>query len=216
MTRVGDQITVVGKVTDTYISVGQVTTTTFINFGDYRDGDFTIVAFGRLSHELEAAFGENAEALRGSWVTLSGMVTQYQGRWSDVPTPQIELERVQTLRVLSETDARVLLAPPPQPETPPAPQPKPGSPEETAAPTSGVYRLKAPPKPTPNPMVDHLARRLDQRYSSSSFRPTPPPPPRAPTRPPPQYWPPPAPPPPSVWPPARTRWWQRLLDRLRR
>jgi hypothetical protein len=226
MARVGDQVTIVGRVTSTRMAVGQVTTATFINFGDYRDGDFTIVAFGALSQELEAAFGKNVEALRGSWVTLSGMVTQYQSRWSGVPTPQIELERVQTLRVLSETEAKAQLAPPQQYKAPSAPQAAPAPTPQSSTPASGVYRWKAPPSSKPNPKADDLVRRLDQLYSSPSFHrpsPLPPPAPPPPRRTPPPPAPPPAYPSPPAQPPAqprsapaRTSWWQRQRDKWRR
>jgi hypothetical protein len=206
ITRVGDHVTIVGRVTGTRVHVGDITTTTFINFGDYRNADFTIVAFGKVSRELEAVFGKEAAALRGSWVTLSGMVTQFQTRWCDQPTPQIELERVQTLRELNESDARDQLAPPRQ-APPPRPEPEPG--QQSGTPVSGQYRWKAPPKSRPNPKVDDLDRRLSQRYSSrSSAQPTAPPPPRAP-QPYRSAMPRPAPPPVV---PTRTGWWQRLRN----
>lgn len=210
--RLGDQVTIVGRVTGTRISVGKITTTTFINFGHYRDGDFTIVAFGALSNELEAAYGKNAERLRGCWVTLSGMVTQYQSTWSEEPTPQIELKRVQTLRVLSESEAASQLTPPPEPAAPPPPprEPEPTPPRTTN--TSSVYRWQAPPKSQPNPKADSLDDQLNRIYSSPSFaRPTPPPP--EPPPPPPRRTYPPPPQSPTPPRPRRTSWWQRLRDR---
>ena len=212
MAHVGDHVTIVGRVTDTRVHVGDKTTTAFINFGHYRNGAFKIVAFGNAARELEATFGNGATALSGSWVTLSGLVTQYEkSRWYSGPIPQIVLERVQALRELSESDARFRLAPPQPPTPDPLPEPKPV--QHSTAPLSGQYRWKAPPKTRPNPKVDDLDRRLSQRYSSrSQAQPTPPQPPRTP-QPYRSATPRPAPPPMA---PTRTGWWQRLRDWWRR
>jgi hypothetical protein len=218
--RVGDHITIVGQVTDTGIRTGPNTTTSFINFGDWREGAVRIVAWGKISRELEAAYGKNAEELRGSWVTISGLVRQFHSKGSNAPSPQIELKRLQTLRLVTETDAKARLVPPPEPEDPPAPPPKPepaGQPEVRTA--DGVYRLKATPKSKPKPAasVDKLARDLHRLYSSPGFSrrapaaaapPSQPAPAPQPAPPPPTY-PPPAPPqprypvsapPPPYWP----------------
>lgn len=213
--RVGDQVTIVGRVTGTRVSLGPKTKTAFVNFGNYRDGAFTIVAFGALSNELEAVYGKNAERLRGSWVTLSGMITQYPpSKWSDKPTPQIELKRVQTLRVLSETEAQAQLAPPTRPATP---APTPRKPEPVPPPTtntSSVYRWKAPPKSRSDPNADTLDDQLNRLYSAPIFaKSSPPPNPARPAAQPGHRQPPqPAASPPTPT-PHRTSWWQRLRDR---
>lgn len=226
---VGDHVTIVGQVTDTRIAHTQRTTTTFINFGNWRHGASRIVAWGKINREIEAKFGKQAEALRGSWVMLSGMVMQFHSNGSDAPCPQIELKRFQTLRVISEAQAKAYLSPPPEPEAAPTTLPPPAVQTESgpepaqqdAPPASGVYRWKAPPKPSTT--EEDLTRRLDQLYSSPSFiRPTAPaspPQPARPQPPAPQPHPPPAPPvylppqPQSAQPAAkaaRAGWRQRL------
>lgn len=227
--RVGDRVTIVGKVLDTRIH--HPSRTTFINFGDWKNSKtFRIVGWGPVTAGLEKLYGTDVARLRGSWVTFSGMITPYKDR------PQMVLDRVQTLRVLNEADAKRLLTPPephPEPEREPEPQPeprntpqappKPEAPKtrQSTAPVDGFYRWKAPPKPKKK---DDLDQRLNQMYSSSSYRtpeatpPPPAPPPAAPannrTSPQPPPPPTPAPPPPSTQPNAPEKTWLRgLRDR---
>ncbi|MBB5070883.1 hypothetical protein BJ969_003971 [Saccharopolyspora gloriosae] len=170
--RIGDRVTIVGKVLGTRIH--HPSRTTFINFGDWKNGKtFRIVGWGPVTSRLEQRYGTDATRLRGSWVTLSGMIASYKDR------PQMVLDRVQTLRVLREADAERLLAPPepraePTPQNAPRAAPEPAASEpaapktrQSAAPVDGFHRWKAPPKPQKK---DDLDQRLDQMYSSSSSR----------------------------------------------
>ncbi|SDU62224.1 hypothetical protein [Amycolatopsis keratiniphila] len=223
--RVGDHVTIVGQVMDTRIAYGQRTTTTFINFGNWRHGASRIVAWGTINREIEAKFGKQAEGLRGSWVMLSGMVMQFHSKGSDAPCPQIELKRFQTLRIISESQAKAHLSPPSEPKAAAATLPPPTARTEPdaepvqadAPPTSAVYRWKAPPKPST--AEDDLTRRLDQLYSSPSFvrpttpavspQPAPPQPPAPPSAPPVHLPPQPQPAQPAAK-AARTGWRERL------
>jgi hypothetical protein len=107
--RQGDEVTVVGKVVRTH-QIQRSGTITFINFGDYRTGAFTVVCWDRTSRGLASVYGD-LSALDGRWVRVTGMVTIYKGRSGMAPlTPQIELGRANMLRVLTPDEARVLLA----------------------------------------------------------------------------------------------------------
>jgi hypothetical protein len=63
--RVGDEVPVVGRVVSVYPYMDKGRTT-FINFGNYRNDDFTIVAFDRISNELLRKYGERLDTLRGA------------------------------------------------------------------------------------------------------------------------------------------------------
>lgn len=179
--RVGDVITVVGQV----MMIKQLTSSvkkpmTLVNFGDYWRGDFTIVAFAAATEELWRKFGRDLAALNGAWISVTGLVTEFNSK--KYPTsPQIELNRAQMLRILDQETAQATLTPAPSPLQPSAPL-KINTP---SAPSAGAYRWSAP-KPNAGGTTPY-ERRVEQLYSSRDFtwapaQPLPPPQPA--TRPP--------------------------------
>ncbi|MCG8918133.1 hypothetical protein L6E12_20330 [Actinokineospora sp. PR83] len=213
MARVGDHVTIVGQVTDTRAVDGRQTRTAFINFGNWRNGAFRIVAWGGITRELEATFNQEVTALRGSWVALSGMVTQYWAQGATRPSPQIELKRVQTLRILTEAAANAMLAPPPATPPPPAPPP-PAAPLPDSPPLPTTAPRGSLPRATrAHTDADDLARSLDRLYSSRRATRTPATPPTPVHQPLPVH----PPPPTHHRPPVpRLSWWQRVRARWRR
>lgn len=205
--RVGDEVTVVGRVASTRVIEKYGRLTTFINFGNYRRGDFTIVAFNHASRELRATFGARLQGLAQSWVSLNGLLTLYDSKWSDDLTPQIELGRARSLRLLGPDQVETLIA-----------HAK-ATPEADIDPPEDTSWASAPP-PTPrlgSPMDDRTGdreQRLGALYSTPGFTQQPvasqaPSPPPAAT------------PPPPLWPqarpiqmPARASWWERVRRRL--
>lgn len=177
--RIGDVITVVGQV----VVIKQLRTTyrqpmTLINFGNYLRGDFTIVAFAGATQELCRKFGGDLKALDGAWISITGLVTEYDGGKYPA-SPQIELNRAQMLRVLDPAKAQAMLAPEPSP-----PQPPPAlAVTAPAVPSAGTYRSSAPRSNTAG--TTPYERRVEQLYSSGEFtwapaQPLPPPQPIAP------------------------------------
>jgi hypothetical protein len=72
----------------------------FLNFGDYRRGDFTIVAFGDVAKDLHRLYGGvKLPELAGKSVTITGLITLYQSKYSMNPTPQIQLNRAKQLQI---------------------------------------------------------------------------------------------------------------------
>lgn len=134
--REGDEVTVVGRITYTKTSYG----TTLINFGNYRRGDFTIVAFDSTTRELRRTFGAELDDLQGAWVSLTGFITLYQTKWAENPTPQIELQRVRSLRLLDaqEVEQSITLA-----------QGKQGDETTEAHTPAGIGKNEDRPEPTP-------------------------------------------------------------------
>jgi hypothetical protein len=151
--RVGDEVTVVGRVT----TVKQLTVKsgpmTLINFGHYKQGDFTIVGFSRVSRELRQKYGEDLTSLRGKWVSITGLLTQYDGgKDKKYPvSPRIEVKRAFSLRMIDHARAEALLTPTtPAVVPPPAPQPaapKPFTPPPTP-PSAPPPKLPTGPRVT--------------------------------------------------------------------
>ncbi|WP_190814173.1 serine/threonine protein kinase [Saccharopolyspora pogona] len=95
----GDEVTTFGQVTDTRVWQTAYGKMAFINLGDWRRGDFAIIAFDRTCVELCQEYDADLTGLRGRWVSITGLVTAYRGKrpyW----TPQIELSRLRALRML--------------------------------------------------------------------------------------------------------------------
>ncbi len=162
VSHLGDHVTAVGRIT----AVKQLTTKfgtpmSLLNFGDFRRGDFAVVAFEHTTLELRRVYGDDLAALTGLWVSITGLVTPYQRGSAKVVTPQIELKRVSSLRVLDEAKAKAMLAPSPVPSPPPAASP--------TAPATGVYRWSAPRRPR----ADDLDTRLSSLFSAPGFIATP-------------------------------------------
>ncbi|QIZ38036.1 hypothetical protein [Saccharopolyspora sp. ASAGF58] len=96
----GDEVTTFGQVTDTRVWQTAYGKMAFINLGDWRRGDFAIIAFDRTCVELCQEYDADLTGLRGRWVSITGLVTAYRGKrpyW----TPQIELSRLRALRMLN-------------------------------------------------------------------------------------------------------------------
>lgn len=81
----------------------------FLNFGDWRQGAFYVALWEEVLTEFERR-GLKPEALRGQWVSVTGLITSYQHKTATSKSPQIQLERVHNLRLLSEEEARQYLA----------------------------------------------------------------------------------------------------------
>ncbi|HZM82118.1 MAG TPA: hypothetical protein VFC19_40880 [Candidatus Limnocylindrales bacterium] len=140
LARQGDEVTVVGAIVATKTTSGLRGMITMLNFGDYRNGDFTAVAFRKASKDLEQVFGD-PRRLVGRWVAITGLVTVFQRSKSAPQTPQIELRRARMLRALTPTEAAVLLAGP----------------------------AGSSSKPTPAPDASNFDDRLGKLYSSPSL-----------------------------------------------
>lgn len=154
LARVGDTVPVVGKVTAVHVHHAGGKTMTFINFGNFCAGAFTIVAFTRTSRALAGIHGERCEGLKGRWVTVTSLVTSYTAGGRKPATPQITLDRALSLQTLSADRAKARLA---------------GTPVDRGA-TSGVYRMSTPAKPpTTQDSPDDVLLRASQLYSTPGF-----------------------------------------------
>ena len=201
LARLGDTVTVVGRVRDVRMITrrGQIT---FINFGDYHRGDFTVVAWDRGSRQLASHFGDVA-SLEREWIAVTGMVTAYQSKRAPQPTPQIELRSVQALRKVSAAEAQRLL----HRDAGPASVPR-------QRPTTSAHSTP-PSSPSPSSAAaDDLTQRLGRLYSkpgmTAATRQTAPPEPTSSSPPPPPFRKPapppfrkPAPPPSKAAPPPQ-------------
>lgn len=158
--RIGDDLTVIGRVTNVKRHTSPATgkKTTFINFGDFRQGAFAIVAFDRVSRELTGEFGDSIED--GSWVAITGLLELYKSRWSKELTPEIELERVRSLRRLNPNQIEEFLT---------RARAKPQQP--AAAPT--VRKTPTAPVRPPAPTSDDREQRLAKLYAKPGFVNTP-------------------------------------------
>ena len=109
--REGDEVTITGPIVAKHTTTMRGgTPVTFLNFGNYRHADPTLVAFGNASRELRAHFGEDLEDLEGRWVSMTGFIQLYQSRWTTDPTPQIEVQRARSLHLLTAAEVEQLVA----------------------------------------------------------------------------------------------------------
>jgi hypothetical protein len=200
--RQGDQVTVIGRIVATRTVQGRRGgTITFLNFGDYRLGDFTIVAWGRGSRDLAQIYGAPAK-LVDRWVSVTGLLTIYQRTGTRILTPQIELQRARALRPLTAGQAATLLAKhlpdgrspaaAPTGKTQSAPRSSTTVPPPTNAPATGTVSAATQPGGAAIPPArSDIDARLGKLYSSPTFSsrvsspgpltpPVPPPRPRAP------------------------------------
>ncbi|WP_239331940.1 serine/threonine-protein kinase [Frankia sp. CiP3] len=160
LARQGDEVTVVGEIVATR-TIQRRGTITFLNFGDYRRGDFAVVAFDRGSRDLVQAFGD-PNLLQGSWISITGLITVFSKQSNPrTVTPQIELRRARALRVLSAGEAARLLAESAAPSQR-TPTPAGGT---NPLPVAGGMSSRAASGPVGNRLDD----RLSQLYSSPAF-----------------------------------------------
>ncbi|WP_158854023.1 DNA-binding protein [Saccharothrix deserti] len=185
--RVGDEVTVVGRVT----TVKQLTVKsghmTLINFGNYKQGDFTIVGFSQVSRELRQKYGTDLAGLRGKWVSTTGLLTQYDGgKDKKYPvSPRIEVKRGFSLRLIDRVRAEALLAPT-TPAVAPPPARQPVAPQSSAPPPTPAAQPPTSPQVTGSGVarVDDLEARASKLFGTPGFaRPAEPSRPVAPTRP---------------------------------
>ncbi|MBO4209499.1 protein kinase domain-containing protein, partial [Micromonospora echinofusca] len=173
LARQGDEVTVVGRVLNVSEKPNRRGgTITFINFGRYRTGSFTIIAWDRAGRDLTSTFGDPATKLSNQWVAVTGLLTVFQRSGSSPLTPQVELRSARTLRVLTSAEAALLVATSrlggaagPAPSTP--------GPAATTPPATVPPRTpSAPPPagPTGSGRTDPLDDRLGRLYSSPGFR----------------------------------------------
>jgi hypothetical protein len=173
----GDEVTVVGRIHAVKMTNdrrGKLIT--FLNFGEFRLGAFTIVAWDRAGRDLNRTLGDPAR-LVGNWVTLTGLLTVYQRPNARHATPQIELRSARTLRVITAHEAEKLLGnPDPQAQTPTThrsttqPSRPTSSPSTTTTPTSAAAgRPPAHGAGGNTTSKDALDDRLSRLYSSPTF-----------------------------------------------
>jgi hypothetical protein len=101
--RQGDQVMVVGTILTARIRQDKRgNPIAFLNFGQFDQGDFTIVAFGVVATQLQRRFGgTNLTALQGARVALTELVTLYENKYPTTHlTPQMVLSRASQLRIL--------------------------------------------------------------------------------------------------------------------
>ncbi len=161
LARQGDVVTVIGQILKTKVTpVRGGGTVTFLNFGDYRQDAFTVVAWDRVTQDLVQSFGDPA-TLEGRWVSVTGLLTGYQRRGSRSTTPQIQLSRIRALRPLSAEQAATLLAD--------ADADAPTIPATPAAAAAAVTSTGAKPGIGTAGHIHNLDDRLGRLYSSPAF-----------------------------------------------
>ncbi len=108
--REGQVVEVIGKIVGYYRGATWFGSPfVFLNFGDWRSGAFYVVLWEEVLSEFQSK-GLRPEDLRGRWVSVTGLITSYQRKRATSKSPQIQLERVQHLRLISEEEARQYLA----------------------------------------------------------------------------------------------------------
>ncbi len=161
----GDEATVVGRIVATN-TIQRAGTITFLNFGNYRRGAFTVVAWERAHRDLVRTIGDPAN-LAGTWVCVTGLLSVYQK--SGTITPQIELRNARSIRTVTALQAAAMLS-----NTPPRTQPpRPNTATTTShippptTPSATPYR--PPPQSTTGSRSADLDDRLGKLYSSPTF-----------------------------------------------
>ncbi|NNH72945.1 hypothetical protein HLB23_24315 [Nocardia uniformis] len=111
----GQPVTVVGTVTWTKIIETPRGAVALINLGDYKKGDFTIVAYGDVVDALHKQYPGRTRSgdrylrdVKGLRVAINGTITLYDSDYSSNLTPQIELDRAGLLRILDDDQFRDL------------------------------------------------------------------------------------------------------------
>ncbi len=102
----GSVVTVFGTVVTTTLQGND--TIALINFGDWRQGDFTIIGYDEVAEALFKKYGRSGSngkwlpLLKGKRVAIEGLITLYQNKRVEPVTPQIVLEHAQFLQVLDD------------------------------------------------------------------------------------------------------------------
>ena len=112
----GDQIVVVGQITDVTIQPMHGRRRAFLNFGEWRQGCFMLVVWPEVYRMFEQ---QNRSLLdyKGSWVSVSGLLGTYDPG-SRPRHPQMVIELPTAIEVITEAEAKRRLKPaPPLPPT---------------------------------------------------------------------------------------------------
>lgn len=184
LARQGDYVTVIGQVeTVARKPDRRGGLITFINFGKYWRGDFTLIAWDRIGRDLERVHG-NPEHLQGQWIAVTGLLTVYRNPKRQINTPQIELDSGRAISVLTAAEAQRKLSTATAASTrTQTSKSRPWmSPSQTSV-TAATGGNQTPPSPqAPGGMPHDIDHRLSRLYSSSTFTsrlktpaPTPPP-----------------------------------------
>lgn len=101
---VGERVTVIGKISEYYQGVSTRNTPyVFLSFGDWRRGDCRLVIWSEAL-ELFQAKGTDLKSYEGAWVSVTGLLTEYQkGDWPK--RPQIEIESPAEIEILAGAEA---------------------------------------------------------------------------------------------------------------
>jgi hypothetical protein len=151
LSRVGKQVTVVGKVMDIFRGTspdGQPHI--FLNFGHWRVKCFTIVIWNDALQLLQES-GKTAEDYLHQWVSVTGMLTEYERR------PQIVITAPGDVQLLAdEMDALRIIGNPL-----PAVNAQPAAKQEPAVEIKPVNLPETEPAPVENQMLRNLDQSLE-------------------------------------------------------
>ncbi|MFD3744028.1 hypothetical protein [Nocardia sp. NPDC058633] len=178
--RAGETITVYGRIQFGIVNKGfEGRDVALLNLGDYRRGDFTIVAHDDVAGQLFDKYGEFSKYgkrllsdLKGWQVAITGTVVTYVNK--GVYVPQIELVRVGLLRNLTDQQIAALKSPPPA--VAPA-LPRPARPTKTAVvrPNSSSAQAATVVPPTDRSAAQtRMQAELSRLYENPAMRARPP------------------------------------------
>jgi hypothetical protein len=172
--RVGEKLEVVGQITDYKKGITRRNQPyMFLNFGDWRKKAFCLVMWADGLDMMQAS-GVRPDSLVRKWVSVTGMITEYNGR------PQLVVEIPSQIQPLSgnqeavrrvKTQRRAGATPPTSPKQKPAPQMV----VQQVVPTAQVPRPV--PVPTPQPTSKNVMTRQDAQTLGrlyGTYRPSPP------------------------------------------
>ena len=106
LSRVGEVVQVVGKITNVKISWGANRQRyAFVDFGDWKMKHFRLTVWSPTLMQFHTS-GIDLNSYEGQWVTVIGLIQEYRG------TPQIVIDDSREIRVLrdGENDARQLIS----------------------------------------------------------------------------------------------------------
>ncbi|MFD6453730.1 hypothetical protein ACFWF3_23390 [Nocardia sp. NPDC060220] len=180
LNRAGETITVYGKIQFGIVNKGfQGRDVALINLGDYRRGDFTIVAHDSVARQLFDKYGSHSThgkrllpKLKDWQIAITGTVVTYVNK--GVHVPQIELVRVGLLRNLTDQQIAALKSPPPAvAPAPPRPTRAPKSAGAPPIPSSTRAAAVVPPTDRSAAQARRQAE-LSRLYESPAMRVRPP------------------------------------------